>query len=517
MNKLLLITSSLIILTNIALSNPSYQWHTFYGSSYSGAAGTDRAYAVAYDANGNIYITGMSESNWTDASANPYPTSPLNAHPGTSSGSGSLFVLKLNNSGVYQWHTFYGPDADCYGFNITVDSNGDILVAGFSDATWNGPSAQAPINAYSGSSRDVVVLKLNSSGAYQWHTFLGSSSGSNECSGLISDGSNNVYISGFSEGDWGLSPINAYNSGRDIFAAKLDNSGNLQWHTFFGSSSNDESYSLDIDAANNIFVAGRSAASWDGAGSQSPLHTYNSGTDITIIKLNSNGVYQWHTFYGSSGSDEARGIDVDNTGNIYCSGNSSSTWQGDGTVNPLHAYSGSADFMILKLNNNGVYQWHTFYGTASGNDYANDLVNSSDNTLYIAGRSYGTWQGDGAVDPLHSYSGSSADICVLKLNTEGQYLWHTFYGGSGDDRGQDVQLTGSILYVVGRCSATWDGDTPSDTPLNPFSGGPGDAYAIKFIIDVTSDEFIPTLTEWAVIIFIGLLAGVGGWFVWRRA
>ncbi len=27
---------------------------------------------------------------------------------------------------------------------------------------------------------------------------------------------------------------------------------------------------------------------------------------------------------------------------------------------------------------------------------------------------------------------------------------------------------------------------------------------------------IPTLTEWAVIIFIGLLAGVGGWFMWRR-
>jgi len=27
---------------------------------------------------------------------------------------------------------------------------------------------------------------------------------------------------------------------------------------------------------------------------------------------------------------------------------------------------------------------------------------------------------------------------------------------------------------------------------------------------------VPTLTEWAVIIFIGLLAGVGGWFVWRR-
>ena len=28
--------------------------------------------------------------------------------------------------------------------------------------------------------------------------------------------------------------------------------------------------------------------------------------------------------------------------------------------------------------------------------------------------------------------------------------------------------------------------------------------------------FIPTLTEWTVIIFVGLLAGVGGWFVWRK-
>jgi hypothetical protein len=31
------------------------------------------------------------------------------------------------------------------------------------------------------------------------------------------------------------------------------------------------------------------------------------------------------------------------------------------------------------------------------------------------------------------------------------------------------------------------------------------------------EAHIPTLSEWSVIIFIGLLAGVGGWFVWRRA
>jgi hypothetical protein len=33
---------------------------------------------------------------------------------------------------------------------------------------------------------------------------------------------------------------------------------------------------------------------------------------------------------------------------------------------------------------------------------------------------------------------------------------------------------------------------------------------------VLREFMIPTLTEWAVILFIVLLAGVGGWFVWRR-
>jgi hypothetical protein len=41
-----------------------------------------------------------------------------------------------------------------------------------------------------------------------------------------------------------------------------------------------------------------------------------------------------------------------------------------------------------------------------------------------------------------------------------------------------------------------------------------DQFSIWGIFD--SNPPVPTLGEWAVIIFIGLLAGVGGWFVWRR-
>jgi hypothetical protein len=41
-----------------------------------------------------------------------------------------------------------------------------------------------------------------------------------------------------------------------------------------------------------------------------------------------------------------------------------------------------------------------------------------------------------------------------------------------------------------------------------------DQFSIWGIFD--SNPPVPTLTEWAVMIFIGLLAGVGGWFVWRK-
>jgi len=42
-----------------------------------------------------------------------------------------------------------------------------------------------------------------------------------------------------------------------------------------------------------------------------------------------------------------------------------------------------------------------------------------------------------------------------------------------------------------------------------------DQFSIWGIFD--SNPPVPTLSEWALIAFIGLLAGVGGWFVWRRA
>ena len=61
-------------------------------------------------------------------------------------------------------------------YGIAVDGSGNVYVTGYSNDTWNGPGGQSPLNAYNGggSGYDIFVLKLDSSGAYQWHTFYGS-------------------------------------------------------------------------------------------------------------------------------------------------------------------------------------------------------------------------------------------------------------------------------------------------------------------------------------------------------
>ncbi len=105
-------------------------------------------------------------------------------------------MLKLNTSGTYQWHTFYGSGGDS-GNGIAVDGSGNVCVTGQSAATWNGPSGQIPLNAYSG---QIFVLKLDTSGAYQWHTFYGS--GGDSGNGIAVDGSGNVCVTGQSAATW---------------------------------------------------------------------------------------------------------------------------------------------------------------------------------------------------------------------------------------------------------------------------------------------------------------------------
>jgi len=353
------------------------QWNTFMGSSE-----TDYGYAIAVDGSGNVYVTGNSHATWgnpknahqgdddafaaklnnsgdtvwttfmgspsndsgkgiaVDGDENVYITgsgatswgSPVVDHAGGISD--DAFVAKLSNSGETVWNTFMGSSFYDCGNAIAVDESGNVYVAGNSSGTWGNPK-----NSYM-DAEDAFVAKLSNSGATEWNTFMGSNS-SDHGNAIAVDDSGNVYVAGSSLGYWG-SPINTHSIGSnfDAFTAKLNSSdGARQWNTFMGSSADDEGYAIAVDRGRNVYVSGRSLATWG-----SPLNEHAGSNDAFAAKLIRNGVLQWHTFMGTFTPEESYSIDVDEYGNIYMTGYGESTWG-----NPVNDPAGSRDAFVAKI------------------------------------------------------------------------------------------------------------------------------------------------------------------------
>jgi len=394
-------------------SNGEYEWHTFYntfaGSTLSGV------FEIVLDDKKNIYITGDSYKSWKG----PSGQEPLHEFSGYSFNFAGrdAFILKLDQSGKYEWHTFFGVDLSS---NIALDSEGDIYIAGGNEGYWEGPSGKEPLHDTADSS-GIAILKLDQNGEYIWHAFYAQNA--YDFLSMIMDNEDRIYITGKSDQSWqgpsGQSPLHEYSGDAyndNAFILKLDSDGDYEWHTFLGSSA--LAHSIALDERSNIYVTG-SSSSWQGPSGQGPVHDHIGNNDLFILKLDENGEYEWHTFYGSSDSDSGNSIVLDSENNIYVAGYSRESWKGPSGQNPLNTHSNGSDILIMRLNSDGQYKWHTFYGSSNW-EFARNIVLDKRNNIFTTGGSVGgSWQGPSGQSPLHAHSSEgdmgSADVFILKL------------------------------------------------------------------------------------------------------
>jgi hypothetical protein len=311
---------------------PLIHWHTYAGSSVD-----DQSLGIAMDPSGNIYFTGWSDGTWGN---------PINPH----SGGRDVFVAKLSSTGELQWNTFLGSSDTDEGNAIAVDGNGNVYAMGTSSATWG-----QPLNSYGGQG-DAFVAKLNSSGNLLWNLFIGGEWGEHG-DDIAVDASGNVYATGvcvnsWSDGFWGT-PINLPGCCQNVFIVKLNSSGTVQWYTFLGEDGGELGTGIAVDASGHVYVSGWGDRTW---GTPVIEHTGDGSQDGFAVKLDSGGNPEWHTFFGGAGQDEANAIAVDTSGNLFISGHSTASW---GTpINP-HS-GGEWNAFVVKLDSSGVRQWHTF-------------------------------------------------------------------------------------------------------------------------------------------------------------
>jgi photosystem II stability/assembly factor-like uncharacterized protein len=360
-------------------------WNTFLGGN-----GGDYGHEIAADDSGNVYVSGFSDATWGE----PVRAFTSSYDDDLHSSLRDAFVAKLDNSGNLLWNTFMGGSGEDSDQGIAVDSSGNVFIGGSSDITWS-----TPVRLFESNS-DTFVAKLDSNGSLQWNTFLGGS-GSDFGGSIELDFGGNIYLSGYSTDNWG-SPVRSYSGDYDVFAAKLNNSGDLQWNTFLGGERYDQGGSIAVDDGGNVHVTGRSADNWG-----SPVRSYSGHYDVFAAKLNNNGDLQWNTFLGGSGGDYSGKVALDYVGNVYVCGRSASTW---GTESPF--YKGSYNSFAAKLDSNGTFQWNTFLIPSDfvGDAGFSGLAVDSSGDIYISGSSDATWG-----SPVRDYA-MDDDAFIVKLH-----------------------------------------------------------------------------------------------------
>jgi len=232
--------------------------------------GTDKAYALALDKDGNIYVTGYS----------------YRADTGS-----DYTIIKYDNNGNEIWiATYNGPaNGEDEAQAMAMDEDGNIYVTGHSDGI--------------GTHRDYATIKCDKDGNLIWVArYNGPANGTDHDCTIALDKDGNVYVAGESEG---------IGTGADGAIIKYDKDGNEVWVARYNGPANgyDRFCAIAIDKKGNVYVAGESEG-------------VNTGRDVIIIKYDKDGNLIWLARYNGpkNVNDGVSCIVLDKDENIYVTG-----------------------------------------------------------------------------------------------------------------------------------------------------------------------------------------------------
>jgi hypothetical protein len=436
---------------------------------------------IARDAAGFIYVAGSrdgtadeEDEGFLTIKYNPLTGAVIWAHINNGAGNGNA-----------------GPSDMC------VDAAGNVYVTGGGGPTSHG--------------EEWFTIKYNTSGTQIWEDAYTNSANGESAAAIAVDGSGNVFVTGHSYTDGGVSSIttikydaagnriwiryyngdddeggsagrdiavdatgNVYVTGyasysgtdHDLVILKYDNNGTQLSSNRYDGPNNDEPFSMVLDAAANIYITGRSVI-------------LNHESDVLTLKYNSNCNIIWERLFNGSISkgDVPHEIAIDATGNVFVAG-----------FTTINTAGTDRDYLLIKYDPSGNKLWEAVYGKTAGiNDGANGLAIDDLGNVYVTGFS-GNLGGDSA----------PVDYVTIKYNTNGVQQWLMVYDfdGNSDDANDILSDPNGNIYVTGTSFRTSTNDDiatvkytqcglvcPSDITVN---NDPGKCDAVITFADATT-------------------------------
>lgn len=139
-------------------------------------------------------------------------------------------------------------------------------------------------------------------------------------------------------------------------------------------------------------------------------------------------------------------------------------------------------FQIFTFNftsaQEALFDWSKGIGGTSANN-ANSIVTDINGNVYTLGTFQGTTDFDPSSNSFTLTSNGSDDVYISKLDASGNFVWAKQFGGTSQDNGASIAITGSgELLVTGYFIGTTDFD-PGIGTYSLTSNGSADMFTVK--------------------------------------
>lgn len=480
-------------------------------STYLGGHSGDTASAIAVDASGNAYVTGLTVTSFPSGGA------------GYRSADVGIFVAKLSPDGrtlVYSAVVGGGVGTESVSA-IAVDTAGNAYVAGSyvmaSQIEDPGFPMARPLQTYDAGCAqgegDAIVFKLSPDGAdLLFSTYLHGGGCEDVATGIAVDPAGNVYVAGYSRGGQAVVAPNGPQfrpaGGTGFYHAfvvkiRADLSGTvystvLAGSTFdeSGGAGSDYAWAIDADADGNAYVTGRTEhIDFPTANAVQPEKAGSCDAFATKIAPDGSRLV-YSTYLGGSnegsffGCDTGTGIAADAAGNAYVTG-----WTNASdfpTANALQpAIAGGADAFVTKLSPAGALVYSTYLG-GSSDDWGQGIgVDASGNAAIVAN----TASADFPLQaPLQRFFAGPYELAVARLASDGSALTFSTYFGAGSsvEYGASLAVAGSgDIYIAGTTTSAL---LPVLNAFQPEHGGDLRSPYWNYQLDAFVARLVPGAT-----------------------
>ena len=389
----------------------------------------DAAMAVTPLPDGSAIVTGYFGSTAVFSSSTQQEVSWASA------GGNDIFIAKYGPTGQLAWVTAAGSSGTDEGHGIAVLSDGSFYVTG-THSLLAAFGVRDPIQQIlpSAGLLDVFLARFNADGTFRYATRAGGIS-NDEANDVSALDNGSAFVTGYftDQAGFGVAEANetvltAFDE-EDIFIARYNNDGSLNWATRAGGADADVGLGIAAYSDGSSVVAGYLGGQFKAGGDTKQL-----ARDAYIARYDGLGNRSWFRQISSSGDIAAQDVAALSGGDSLVVGNFTGTVTfGYGEPNETTLSAGATmDAFIARFTSAGALVWVKRAGSALGETQPYAVSAYGNDTFVVGGYFTGTLilgPGEAGENEVEAVAGQ--DLFVARFDSDGDAVTVCHGGGNG--------------------------------------------------------------------------------------